>query len=134
MKNWVLAFSFLLFACHGVGKTGDGVNYATNSKLPCPAPIIMPQEVAIGFGRYASDPMMMNFYKHYLNQQRQLTAYQQRSPEAPNCATAFWVEDGVANNFRQFPQGHPMREFFKTYVAQQRALDAYYSPATMGAR
>ena len=125
MKNLFLALTLtLLAACNSKGT----VSYAHDPNLTCPAPQPVPENITVEFTRYGNDQVMQEFYKHYLAQQRQLAAAQNRQIQ---CPPAFWAANDVAAKFKQYPTGHPMREFFKAYVAQQRAIDAYYSPTTI---
>lgn len=125
----VLALT-LLAGC--IGQTGSGVKYASNPSAVCPAPVAIAPNVTQWFEQYPEADLQKTFYRHFVKQQNQIIAFQQKKSE--NCPAAFWVQDNVAETYRNLPEGHPMREFFKTYVAQQRALDAYYAPMNLGGR
>ena len=128
MKNFIILTSSFLLLSACLMNTGS-VSYSHAPNAVCPGPVSITPQVAADFQRYQDNPLMMQFYKHYVDQQRQLIAFHAHDSSVPNCPPAFWVQDSVAAEFQALPQGALLREFFKTYVAQQRALDAYYSPA-----
>ncbi len=126
-KNYI--FSFLVLTA--LSACADPVpNYAHNTNAACPPSQQVPEAVAAQLSQAPQNSLMAQFYKHYLEQQRELAAFSGNMPgvTTDRCPAAFWVTDSVAAEFRAYPEGSAMREFFKNYVAQQKAIDAYYSP------